>query len=83
MITFTLGAAPTDPLTSLPTYGAICAGGSKFTATVNNWKPTATATAFTDGKCVITLAGSADITGLSSSVTIGAISMSTSSLSFD
>jgi len=28
MITFTLGNAPIDPLTSLPTYGAICAGGS-------------------------------------------------------
>lgn len=43
-ISFTLGAV-TNPLNSLgavgliPSYAAACAGASKFTATVNNWKP--------------------------------------------
>jgi len=57
-ISFTLGAVanPNNSLGNvglLPSYAAACAGGSKFTATVNNWKPSGTATAFTTGNCVI------------------------------
>lgn len=80
VIEFTLGAVA--EVNSLPTYGPACAGGSQFTATVNNWKPTGTATAFTDGLCVITLAGSSDVAG-DTAAGLGALSMDTNALSFD
>lgn len=53
VISVTLGAVAT--VNSLPTYAAACAGASKFTATVRNWKGTAAATDITTGNCVITL----------------------------
>jgi len=55
-ISFTLGAVANVGL--LPTYAAKCAGGSKLTATVNNWKGTAAATAITAGNCLILNAAS-------------------------
>lgn len=44
VISFVLGTV-TAGTNSLPTYGAKCAAASKFTATVNNWKGTAAASA--------------------------------------
>jgi len=52
VISFVLDAV--SNVNSLPTYGAACAGASKFTATVRNWKGTAAATDITAGNCVIT-----------------------------
>lgn len=80
-ISFTLAAVANVGL--LPTYAAKCAGASKFTATVNNWKGTAAATAITAGNCVIVNAGSleAENTG-STDANIGAVSM-TAGLAFD
>jgi len=51
VIHFLLGSVAN--VNSLPTYGAACAGGSKFTATVRNWKGSAAATDITAGNCVI------------------------------
>lgn len=63
-ISFTLAAIPNVPATSvgLITYAAACDGASKFTATVNNWKPSGTATAITAGNCVILNAASLEAT---------------------
>jgi hypothetical protein len=82
VISFELGAVAT--VNSLPTYAAACAGASKFTATVRNWKGTAAATDITAGNCVITLAASAAIvTGdTGEDASLGAISM-TAALKFN
>jgi len=82
VISVTLGAVAT--VNSLPTYAAACAGASKFTATVRNWKGTAAATDITAGNCVITLAASTDInTGVTGNdASLGAISM-TAALKFN
>lgn len=48
-----LSATTTTPALA-NTYAAACAGKSKFTATVNNWKGTAAATKIAaTGNCVI------------------------------
>jgi len=71
-------AAGTNPL---PTYAAACAGASKFSAIVNNWKPTGTATAITAGNCVIANGVNSEVTG-ATDANIGATSMA-AGLAFD
>jgi hypothetical protein len=83
VISFELGAVAT--VNSLPTYAAACAGASKFTATVRNWKGTAAATDITAGNCVITLSTAAAtvVTGnTGEDASLGAISM-TAALKFN
>lgn len=83
VIKFELGAVAA--VNSLPTYAAACAGASKFTATVRNWKGTAAATDITAGNCVITLgtAAATIVTGDSAEdANLGAISM-TAALKFN
>lgn len=82
VISFVLDAVA--DVNSLPTYGAACAGASKFTATVRNWKGTAAATDITAGNCVITLAASTSIVAgtTGEDASLGAISM-TAALKFN
>lgn len=75
--------ATVSPTNGLDTFAPACAGASKFTATVNNWKGSGAATAIAAGNCVITLSGSTLKTGVVGGVDeLGAVSMS-GGLAFD
>lgn len=76
----------TTAVPSLTTYAAACAGKSKFTATVNNWQGSGTATLFTTGNCVIVNAAAleAEVTGLTAAdANLGALSKIPAALSFN
>jgi len=70
---------------TIPTYAAYCAGASKFTATVNNWKGTGTATKITAGNCVINNVATItlNVGNSAADATNGATAMAASSLTFD
>jgi len=87
-ISFLLPAVATvtvNALNVIPTYAAYCAGASKFTATVNNWKGTASATKITAGACVINNVATAglNVGNAAADATNGATAMAASTLAFD